>query len=101
MPYVEPVENSITTVPLSNGEQIKDKILSLKVSIEKGAPGYEQLLHIIHKNLQTDPDTVHLLTDEEIGIICAGLSKKTAIILSKSDAKKANSALKGTTLDDL
>ena len=94
----DPVGNSTVVAPMSEADQIKDKIAKLSDSLQKQLPSYESLLHTIHMNLAKSPDTVHLLTDQEIGIICAGLSKKTNVIIAPKEAKKS---LKGTKLEDL
>lgn len=97
----DPVKDSTTVVQMTGAGQLKDKILALQHSLSNSLPNYEGLLHVIHRNLSADPDIVHLLSDDEIGVICAGLSKKTGIVLAAKDAKKAAKNLKGTTLADL
>ena len=99
MAYVEPVLNSVSTAPLVEADQIKEKIIHLYESLQARLPNYEHLLHIIHTALLKSPDTVHLLSDEEIGIIVSGLSKKTGVILAEKQ-KKAD-AKKKITLEDL
>jgi hypothetical protein len=74
--------------PLPQAEVIKVQIAQLAASLQERLPGYESLLHTIHRNLATDPDTVHFLSDEEIGVIVAGLQKKTGTEIAKAEAKK-------------
>lgn len=94
--------DSTVVVPLDKTEQIKARIADLRDSLRAQLPNYESLLHTIHRNLATDPDTVHLLTDEEIGIIVAALSKRTGIFIAKEVAeKKSGSKGKKADLSDL
>lgn len=81
-------------------QDLVDKILDLQYALQKELPTYESLLHTIHRNLANDPDTVHLLTDEQIGIIVAGLSKKTGVAITKElVAKKVKGPKNVTTAD--
>ena len=95
----------VTTVPLTMADQVKERIRQLQEALQQQLPGYESLLHTIHRNLATDPDTVHLLSEEEIGVICAGLSKRTGVFIAKDVAEKmvkgAKSGKSKVTLDDL
>jgi hypothetical protein len=95
-----PVDSTVVT-SLSNSDQIKSRIADLQIALQERLPGYESLLHTIHRNLATDPETVHLLSDEEIGVICAGLSKRTGTFISAIEAKKTSKNLKGIKVDDL
>ena len=102
MAYVDPVKDSTQVVSLNSTEQIKDKILQLQESLQKQLPNYEGLLHTIHQALAKDPDTVHFLSDQEIGVIVSGLSKKTGVVVAEKEAKKKiDKSLKGITLADL
>jgi hypothetical protein len=83
---------------------IKGKIQELLDSLQKGTPQYEGLLYNIHVNLQKDPDVVHLLSPEEIGVIVAGLSKKTGVFITVTSSKTKTSSgkkLKDLSLSDL
>jgi hypothetical protein len=94
----------ITPTPLSQSAQILDKIAELQISLQKGAPNYEGLLHTIHVALMKDEELTHLLTEEQVGIICAGLAKKKNIIIAATAAKGKLSngkKLKDVTLEDL
>lgn len=98
-----------TTAPmqLDNLDQMAQKIADLQSQLQQMAPGYESLLHQIHVNLQKDPDLVHLLSDEQVGVIVAGLSRKKNVVIAEPDkiARKktlANGkALKDATIDDI
>lgn len=89
-------ENSQVTVsiPLTVAEQMKERILSLQEALQQQLPGYESLLHTIHRNLASDPDTVHLLSEEEIGVIVAALSKRTGVLIMKEIEEKAKKSVK-------
>jgi hypothetical protein len=101
MSVAQPSKESTVVEPISNGDQIKQKILDLQSALQNQLPSYESLLHTIHRNLATDPDTVHLLTDEEIGIICAGLSKRTGVVIMKEIVEKTKKSRTKVTLEDL
>lgn len=83
-----PSQDSLVVVPLSNTEEIVARIDQLKEALQHQSPGYESLLHTIHRNLLNNPDTVHLLTEEQIGIICSGLQKRTGIFIANAEAEK-------------
>lgn len=83
---------------------ILDRIAALKQSLQEQSPQYESILHIIHQRLSKDEAIVTLLSEEQIGIIVAGLSKKKGIVLATSGAKgktAGGKALKALTADDL
>lgn len=87
-------------LPPSHYEIMVARILDLQEALQKQLPGYESILYFIHTQLQLHKDTVHLLTDEQIGIICAGLSKRTGVYIAA--AETTSSKKKGkTTLEDL
>lgn len=92
---------STVTASLTSAEQIKDKILRLRTALQQQLPNYESLLQIIHMNLSKDPDVVHLLTEEEIGVICAGLQKKTMVVIISGELKKKSPGKGKVALDDL
>lgn len=95
---------AVTPTPLPSASIIADKIAELQVALAAGAPQYESLLHTIHVALHKDDELVHLLTEEQVGVICAGLGKKKSIVIAASTAKTKISggrSLKDVTLDDL
>lgn len=73
---------------LNNIQQIQQRIYELRTALQTQAPGYESLLFHIHKQLAADEEMTHLLSEEEIGIIVAALSKKKDVIISVELAKK-------------
>ena len=96
------LENATTSAaPLTSAEQISVLITELQQEMQKQSPGYELLLHRIHKQLSADEELVHLLKDEEIGVIVAGLSKKKGLILAEAATKgrKASQSAKALVSD--
>lgn len=88
--------------PLSQAEQVSQKIADLKTKLQTAAPGYESMLHIIHVTLSKDENLVQFLSDEEVGVICAGLSKRKGVILSEQATKSTRGkALSKISADDL
>lgn len=90
-PLVAVAATATGPTPLSNAEQILGKIADLQVALQTAAPGYEGLLHTIHVALHKDEDVVHLLTEEQIGIICAGLAKKKSVVIAVTSSKGGGS----------
>lgn len=91
----------VTSIPLSTENAIKGKIDALQKSLQQKLPDYESILHFIHRSLAENPDTVHLLTDEEVGIIVAGLQKRTGIFIAGAEADKKVKGKKGSvSIDD-
>ena len=80
-----------TSLSLVNSDQVKARIQELQDAIAKAVPGYVSILREIHGNLQKDPDIVTLLTEEEIGIIVAGLSKHKNIVIATAETKGTKS----------
>lgn len=87
-------QDSMIVSSLSKAEQVKGMIEQLQKQLQERQPGYESLLHTIHRQLAIDPDTVQVLSEQEIGIICAGLQKRTGVFLVKEDVKKSSSSKK-------
>lgn len=99
-----PTPAGITPTPLPQALIILDKIQELQVSLQTAAPNYESLLHTIHVALHKDEELTHLLTEEQVGIICAALAKKKGVIIAETAAKSKTSSgksLKNITLDEL
>jgi hypothetical protein len=92
----------MTTAPLGNAEQIVARINDLQAQLQQNLPGYESLLHLIHRQLAADPDMAHILSEDQIGVIFAGLTKKKQIVIAtekaKSKRKPAGSMQVGTDL---
>lgn len=88
----KPGTGSTVSVPLSGIERLSAKIAELQTQLQSNAPGYASLLHEIHTALAQDESLVHLLKEEEIGVVVSGLSKRKAIVIA--DAVKAKSTSK-------
>ncbi len=95
------VPDSTTSAPMpqSKLDQMRAKILDLQEMLARQLPGYESLLQTIHRNLAEDSETVHLLSEQEIGVIVSGLSKKTGIYIAAETARKKKN--EKITLSDL
>lgn len=95
--------NEATQLP--RAEEILGKIRELQAALEKSLPQYESLLAEIHKALSTDDEVVHILSEEDIGTIVAGLKKKTNIVLATAAGTKNKLSdgrpLKQASLDDI
>lgn len=95
------------SVPLTNLEQTVHRINELQTLLQAQAPSYENLLQQIHIILAKDPDMVHMLTNEQVGVIVSGLSRKTNIVLTtpanptKKQTLAGGKKLKDATLDDI
>lgn len=93
-----------TTAPLNEADLIKGKIYSLQQKLLERAPDYVNLLKEIHYNLHQDPNMVHLLTDEEVGVIVAGLTLRANVVIATSQSKSKSSSgkkLKDIMLDEI
>lgn len=99
------LEAETETVSLPNASSLSSKIIELGEKLQSAAPGYESLLYTIHRILSQDEQLVHMLKEEEIGIIVAGLAKKKNIVIANVGAKakgtSGKKSLKSLTLDDL
>jgi hypothetical protein len=97
------MNDSINTTPLTPAEQIVARINELQAALAANAPNYQGLLHTIHQALIKDQEAVHLLTEEQIGVICAGLTKNKNVVIATAVAKSKTPSKKlaGIGLDDL
>lgn len=92
------------TAPLPDAEALSSKIEELKEKLHLGAPGYESLLHTIHRILAADEQLAHVLKPEEIGVIVSGLAKRKNVVIAETVAKsgkKGATGMKNISLDDL
>lgn len=87
--------------PLTNAEQIINKIVELQQRLQAAAPGYESLLQTIHVALSKDEEVVHLLSEEHIGIIVAGLAKKKGQVIIDGARKGQGKTTTGKKLKDI
>src|SRR3990172_4492582 len=85
--------------------ELQEKILQLDNALKQNHPGMESMLQTIHRNLDKDPELVHLLKEEDITTIVAGLEKKTQTKIIddtvKSAASGRNKGLKNIGMEDL
>lgn len=96
----EEVSGTPAAETTSSNHPLKMEMAELQAQLEQNVPGFANKLREIHTKLRQDPAIVTLLTDDEIGVIVAGLEKHTnvqivapaAIKASKSRSKEPVSA---------
>jgi hypothetical protein len=85
--------------------ELQQRIADLDAALKANHPGMESMLQTIHRNLDKDPELVHLLKEEDISIIVAGLESKTKTRIIdetvKSAASGRNKGLKNIGMEDL
>lgn len=90
---------------LVNVEFVSSKIAELQQQLEEKAPGYKTLLREIHTILRKDEELVHILKEEEIGVIMRGLSTMKDVVINKETEKeikvRMNKGLKNVSASDL
>jgi hypothetical protein len=91
------------TSPMTQADQIREQLLKLQEAIHTSHPTMPVLLRQIHTVLREDPETVTILTEEEIGIIVTGLKKQTGTEITTAMVKgtKTTKTLKKMSVDDL
>lgn len=88
------IEPAPVSVPTST-HPLAMEMMELREALEKNVPGFANKLREIHVKLRNDPATVTLLSDEEIGVIVAGLEKHTNVqIIAPTAIKAAKSSRK-------
>lgn len=84
---------------------LREKISSLDEALKLKHPAMDSLLQTIHRNLQKDPELIHLLKPEETAIIFTGLQQKTQTKIVDETVKSAsagrNKGLKQIGMEDL
>ena len=82
---------------------VQMKIAELQSQILANHPQMPHLLRDIHQTLKSDPETVTLLTDVEVGTIITALQKYTGnfITAKAATSKSPRAALKNLSADDL
>ncbi len=83
---------------MTPADQLREQIATLKEALISANPGMPTMLRTIHTALQKDKDIVTLLSEEEIGVVVAGLLKQTNTVITAAKVKKPSSKL---SLDDL
>lgn len=92
------------SAPLPDAEVLSTKIEELAEKLRSGAPGYESLLHTIHRILAADEQLAHVLKPEEIGVVVSGLAKRKNVVIAETVAKsskKGATGMKNISLEDL
>lgn len=94
--------NELEITPLAEIDQVKQKLAELKTALQDQLPDFENLLRTIHVALHAGGDElVALLSDEEVGVLVAGLSKRKNIEISPIVEKKTkNKTASGKKLSD-
>lgn len=100
------IAGTTAPTPLTQATQVIDLIAELAHRMQEASPGYESLLHQIHTILKKDDNLVHLLSDEQIGIVVSGLAKKKNVVIAVAAvkggrSKSENNRLKNLSLDDI
>lgn len=84
---------------------LRDRIYALDKALLAKHPVMDSLLQTIHRNLQKDPELIHLLTSEQRAMIFAGLKNKTQTVIVTETVKSAgsgkNKGLKSIGLEDM
>ena len=89
------VPTPIQTLAPTSTHPLAMEMMELREALEKNVPGFANKLREIHVKLRNDPATVTLLSDEEIGVIVAGLEKHTNVqIIAPTAIKAAKSSRK-------
>lgn len=88
----------------SSQEIVFSRMETLQEELEKGVPSYKDSLRTIHSMLRADPDLVHVLSEEQIGVVIAGLSKHKGVVITEIGKKGSGSGGKKSatiSLDDI
>lgn len=92
-------------LPTSAAQQIEERITLLQESLEKQLPEYKNLLRTIHSILQKDEELVHILKEEQIGVVLAALQKHKGVVIAavteKAGKREASKKLAATTVEDI
>lgn len=84
---------------------LQERILNLDKALLAKHPAMDSLLQSIHRNLQKDPELVHMLKPEDTAIIFRALQNKTQTTIVTETVKSASSGrgkgLKNLGLEDL
>lgn len=95
-------EQTKTLNPEIEGKIIFSRIEKLEQALNAEIPEYASILHTIHRALSKDDEMVHLLSDEQIGILIRAMKeRKNVVLVEEKRAKTAKKPLSKTTLDDI
>lgn len=107
-PAQEPVASATPKVPAVpqapsqvTGTPIGRKLEELRTAIEANLPELPHVLKTIHTQLAQDPETVTLLTEEEIGLIVRGLVSHTDTTIIPKPKRGSSKRTQPISLDML
>lgn len=102
---VDPVHAGSSTeihdIVITPNTLIAQKLSALKVALEAQLPELPHILKTIHTMLKDDPDTVRVLSDQEIGLIVSGLITHTGTTIITSPRKSSSKKTQPVSLDML
>jgi hypothetical protein len=91
----EPISTTVVppsaTIEYPGLYALSEKIAALDKALVAASPGMDSLLQTIHRNLDKDPELVHLLKEEEISVIFRGLERQTQTTIVSDSVKSAGS----------
>lgn len=79
--------NTSSPSPPSSTDLVLSRLSTLQEELEKNIPSYKDSLRTIHNILRQDEDLVHVLSEEQIGVIIAALSKHKGVVIATSSIK--------------
>lgn len=86
---------------MTPAEQLKEAVLTLQSQLLTAHPQMPTLLQTIHKQLRADPALNTTLSEEDVAIVVAGLSKLQMTTIATAIAKTGTKSLKSITVGDL
>jgi hypothetical protein len=88
--------------PLTQSEQLAEKINVLQDKLLASDPTMPQYLNFIHHALLKQPELTYMLSNEQRSVILQALSKQTQVVITAGAAKKARAKSSSSiTLDDI
>lgn len=92
----------MSDAPLDNAASFIQQLDKLQNELQQQLPGYEYSLREIHRKLGEDQGLLHILKDEQIGIVVAALKKKTNnVIVEEAVKKRGGKSASKITEDDI
>lgn len=93
------VSEAMTTLQKFDPQNFVNKLVLVRNGVESKAPGVATYLQEINRNLNQYPELVHILNDEQIGVIVSGLLFMTNTnMVQASAAGKRKAPLTDTEL---
>lgn len=94
--------NKFESIPMDVYNQLDMKLRSLEQALLEKDPLMPNHLRESHRLLQTYPETVHLLDDEEIRTLIQAVEKHVQVkVVSETAAKKGSGSRKKISAEDL